>query len=434
MNPLERYLYHLQRLWWFVAAAVIAAGVVGYGIASASPPNYRATAILLVSPNRTADTVVLDDILISERLTSTYEKLIVTRPVLEQVARGLHGEETADDLKVGASALPGTQLIRVSAESGQPERAALIANTVTGVFIQQNNLSQEGTRLGTVTVVEDAEPPESPQGPSISVRTFAGLLAGASLALVVIAGRAHFDGSIWEPDDLKATGCQLPCLGIIPMAALDGVSGLDRILHVPHVTEPYETLAATVLAALDLRKGSTTCQAVAVMSSRRGEGRTSVVARLGVAFARGGHSVSVVDFDLRRPSLHEQFGLRNASGITDLLAASRISAQNPGHETTLVRDRLRVMTSGRTKGIAIALHAHEAGAALGWLKAEEPDFVLVDTPPFQDGSDAVVLADLVDSAIVLAEARRTPADEVASAAARLDAMGVDVLGFVINKR
>lgn len=435
MSSLERYLDHLKRWWWLVVATALAVAVVSYGVASTQTDSYSATTILLVSPNRVPGTVVLDDVLISERLTSTYEELIVTRPVLEKAAADLKGKETADNLNVSASAVPNTQLIRLSADSSDPDRAALIADTVAAVFIAQNNSDQSSARLGNVSIVEAAEPPESAKGPSVSVRTLAGLLAGVSLALVVVAGRAYFDGSIWNPEDIKATGSQLPCLGVLPLGAVDGFKPPPGGRLVPQVTEPYQALAATVLSALARRKDTAAvCQTLAVVSPRGGEGRTSIVARLGVAIAEDGHRVALVDFDRSHPSLHDEFGLPNKGGVAEALAASRISNQNSGHGTTAVADGLRIMPTGGTGIAPAALHSREARITLDWVKAEEPDFIFIDTPPLQDGSDAVVLAQSVDSAIVVAEARRTTAQAVASAAAQLDAMGVDVLGFVINKR
>ena len=436
MNPLERYLHHLGRWWWLVVVTTLAAGVVSYWIASSSPGDYRATTTLLVSLNRAPGTIVLDDVLLSERLTSTYEQLIVTRPVLDEVADRLGGPETADDLKVEASAVIDTQLIRVSAESDDSNRAALIANTVAEVFIEQNNRSSTGARPGTVSVVEQGEPPDSREGSSLPIRTVAGLLAGASLALVVIAGRAYFDNSIWNPEDIKSTGSELPCLGVLPAGSLDGISPLAIGKQVPKLTEPFQALTATVLSALARRKGSdTACQVVAVVSPRHGEGRTSIVARLGVGIALEGHRVSLMDFDLRDPSLHQDFGLPNISGVADAIVSSRHSAQNRSHETMLVRDGLRVMAAGQiTHAPRPALLAHEARMVLDWVKAEEPDFILVDTPPLGDGTEAIVLGQVVDTAIIVAEARHTPAELVTSVAAQLDAMGLEVLGIVINKR
>ena len=48
---------------------------------------------------------------------------------------------------------------------------------------------------------------------------------------------------------------------------------------------------------------------IAVVSSIATEGKTTVSANLGVAFAQRGESVLLIDADLRRSSMHTQFGL-----------------------------------------------------------------------------------------------------------------------------
>lgn len=110
------------------------------------------------------------------------------------------------------SAVPGTQLIRIDAEDDDPESAALIANTVASVFIDENNRTPAG---GTITIIESAIPPDGREGPSLMARALLGLLAGASLGLLIVLGRTYLDGTVWDPDDLKGSASRLPILGIL---------------------------------------------------------------------------------------------------------------------------------------------------------------------------------------------------------------------------
>ena len=61
-------------------------------------------------------------------------------------------------------------------------------------------------------------------------------------------------------------------------------------------------------------------------SSSPGEGKSTTTANLAVVLAQTGQSVIVVDTDLRRPVLHEVFGVPNNIGLTNaLLAGENVS-------------------------------------------------------------------------------------------------------------
>jgi hypothetical protein len=54
---------------------------------------------------------------------------------------------------------------------------------------------------------------------------------------------------------------------------------------------------------------------IAVSSANPNEGKTTVTSNLGIALARINQRVLLIDGDLRRPKLHEIFGVRNEVGL-----------------------------------------------------------------------------------------------------------------------
>lgn len=436
MKYLERYLHHLKRWWWVVIVATFVVGGASYWVASVSPGPYRASSTLLVNLTQTPGIIVLDDVLVSERLTSTYEELITTRPILEEAASRLGGPETVSELRasIDVSVVTDTQLIQIAAESDDPDRAALMANTVADVFIEENNLQAEGARPGTVSVVESAVPPEAREGPSLTVRTILGVLAGVSVGLILVVGRTYFDNTVWTPGELGEIRPGVQCLGVIPRGALKRFHRRRPAPSVPPLTEAYRTLATNVLSARRrsdvLNEG---CQMLAIVSAIRGEGRTSIAARLGVAIALDGNRVTLVDFDLRSPTLHQEFGVPNESGISQWLSSTS-DLMNAGSPRETSVEGLKVVTCGQSSEPSAERRTGDVRRALERLKRDSPDFVIFDTPPLADGVEAVVLGQLVDSAVVIVEAKRTALDLVASTVGELDAIGLPILGIVLNKR
>lgn len=60
-------------------------------------------------------------------------------------------------------------------------------------------------------------------------------------------------------------------------------------------------------------------RSLVVTSPAPDEGKSTTVANLAVTIAQSGRRTILVDCDLRRPQLHELFGLSNEVGLTDVI-------------------------------------------------------------------------------------------------------------------
>ena len=462
MNIVERYLYRLSYWWLPVLLVTCIVGAASYWLASSSPGAFKANATLLVNLTETPGTIVLDDVLLSERLTATYTELITTRPILDDVAAQLPDVESGQDLEdqIAVSAVPGTQLIRIDVEDDDPESAALIANTVASVFIDENNRTPAG---GTITIIESAVPPDGREGPSLMTRALLGLLAGASLGLLIVLGRTYLDGTVWDPDDLRGSAARLPILGILREGDLVLAETPNDSPFLPPLSEPYRILAANVLASLARARGSDQGpQKVAIVSAFTGEGKTSLTARLGVSATLEGYRVTLVDFDSVNPSLHAEFGLDwpsrpddGPNGGTDWVPIADAEAElyrrgNIEVEPAGVIRKDALFASPREtllNGLSVVAYrqssvgspmeyvsVQETRAALSQATSNRSDLILFDTVAYRTGIGTNLATQVADFAIIVVEAKHTPIDSLASLIGSLEATGTRALGIVINKR
>ena len=81
-----------------------------------------------------------------------------------------------------------------------------------------------------------------------------------------------------------------------------------------------------------------------VTSPGPGEARTTTLANLAVTMAQVDQRVIVVDCDLRRPQIHQLFGLENSHGLTSMMLDDAF-LENPPLQPTEVSG-LRILTSG----------------------------------------------------------------------------------------
>lgn len=159
------------------------------------------------------------------------------------------------------------------------------------------------------------------------------------------------------------------------------------------------------------------------------EGKTAALANLAITLAQSGHSVVLVDADLRQPSLHLLFGLENASGLATLLteeAAQPLPLQESGVP------QLRLLPSGPPPpNPAELLGSARMGEVLQLLRAQG-DYVLFDAPPIVPVTDAAVLAPQMDGVLLILKAGKTKRELAQRAKSLLQKVNANILGVVLN--
>ena len=77
---------------------------------------------------------------------------------------------------------------------------------------------------------------------------------------------------------------------------------------------------------LELANIEQEAKVIAVASALPSEGKSTTIANLAIAIARGGNSVALVDLDLRKPMLSNFFNVPSPAGVTDV-ALGRVTLE-----------------------------------------------------------------------------------------------------------
>lgn len=170
--------------------------------------------------------------------------------------------------------------------------------------------------------------------------------------------------------------------------------------------------------------------ALAVVSPSSGDGRSFCSANLAVSLAQLGGRTLLVDADLRRPRLHRLFSVRNACGLSDLLGSALRPQAAVQHVPGIAG--LGVITAGLTPPNPLELVERAAFAALMTELLAQYDYVVVDTPALQLGSDATVIASHCGAALVVARKGRASVAQLQGMVADLTETPAQMLGVVFN--
>ena len=165
---------------------------------------------------------------------------------------------------------------------------------------------------------------------------------------------------------------------------------------------------------------------LATTSWAQGEGKTVVTAQLGWALATLQHKVTVIDCDLRRPTIHEQLGTGLHPGVAEVAEGEPLALAR--HQTPIANlDVIPAGTAGSSHPSKII-----SEVLPGILEELEDRFVLIDTPPLFSAETSMI-ATRVGGVLLVVDARRTHPHELRDALRDLELSHSKVLGAILNR-
>jgi polysaccharide biosynthesis transport protein len=298
------------------------------------------------------------------------------------------------------------------------------------------------------TVISAAVLPRTPASPKHRLDVGIGLLVGLFLGVAAAFVRDRTDDRLRGREDL-AERLDRPVLATVPPLSKWVRRGLIWrrrprsslvTLDQPNTpaAESYRTLRtrmARLASQLDINS-------VMVVSAGVGEGKSTTAANLAVVLAETGKDVLLVSADLRRPRVHQFFGLPNKSGLANLLAdaapANRRTApgaypRQMASELWSVSPNLWVILSGPLPPHPSALM--DSDAMRQFLKEQRDmfDFIVLDCAPGLVVADAMALAPLTDAVLVVADAKESDREDVSRLKEELEQVGGKIVGAVLNR-
>lgn len=200
--------------------------------------------------------------------------------------------------------------------------------------------------------------------------------------------------------------------------------GLDFDIESPLAIE-LRRVMIRINRELDLERKRT----IMITSSERGEGKSLFALHFAQVLANHMQKrILLVDGDMRRPVQHTVFGTGRSPGLTELLRGDKTDA----HPHTTILANLDFLPAGRAgENPSQLLQAVRVRAVFDALKRDY-DIVILDCPPVVPVSDPLQFVDVVDGAIYLVLAGRTPRDVCERGVNILKSVGTNIIGVVAN--
>jgi succinoglycan biosynthesis transport protein ExoP len=168
---------------------------------------------------------------------------------------------------------------------------------------------------------------------------------------------------------------------------------------------------------------------VLVTSALGGEGKTSLSCHLAGSLARAGFRTLLIDGDMRRPSIHRVLNVATTKGFSELLR-KQVELDAVIHATDI--NHLWIIAGGQWDQSATAALARSRLPDILKTLREQYEYIIIDSAPLLPVVDSLLLGQHADGVVlsVLREVSQLPL--VNSAAERLEAVGVRILGVIVN--
>jgi polysaccharide biosynthesis transport protein len=509
------YVRVIQRRKWLILSVAVLFLVAALLYSMERSPLYRASSEVLINratPVPEATGLPPGTPSLAERTAKTEANVAATPEVAARVLEAAGVDDmTPEQFLAQSSAMaePDADVLVLSVEAGDGERAALLAGHYAREFTEyRKELDTTAIRAALARIEaqlealdpqaqEDRDRYADLQARAGELETAAALATGNTL---VIREPTAESATKVRPrparDALLAGGVGL-LLGIViaffrdamdtRIRSSDEVSerlGVPLLARVPEPPRGIDATDSLVMLAdpngtdaeafrmlrtnLDFVNLERQARAIIVTSASEREGKSTTIANLGVALARSGKRVVLVDLDLRRPFLDRLFGLEGKAGVTNVVldevavdeALSTVwapetksddaspaekptetSAASSGGRLRTERETngraplgglLQVVTSGPcppNPGEFVATRA--IGKLLDELR-KRSDFVLVDAPPLIGLGDAMTISAKVDGILVVTRMNVLTRPQAAELHRLLGTSPARTLGFVLT--
>lgn len=191
--------------------------------------------------------------------------------------------------------------------------------------------------------------------------------------------------------------------------------------------ESYKLLRTNLMFALPDEKK---CRIIGVTSAVRGEGKSTTAINLSYTLAETEKKVLLIDADLRLPSVAKKLEIKGKPGLTNLLAG--LCNAEEVIQTPKAKVNWWVMPAGDIPpNPSELLGSTQMQSTLQHL-ATEFDFIVVDLPPVNIVSDALVISNLIDGLIVAVRQGYSDRQSVNACMRQISVTKAKVLGFVMT--
>lgn len=425
----------IRHCWMVVAAALIFNMAASLIVTHFHTPQYRATMTYSVN-SRTTSVTSVGNLTSTREAASVLTELLQTNVMKESIQN--HDPRLADfNGTISASQVGDTNFIVVTATADTPERAFLSLKALIAVFPELASFISSRSVLNIMRNPTVSSSPSN-QVDADGISNKAGLI-GAVLMAVLLCYMSVRNETIQTRTGARQL-LDAPIISCIHHERKNRTfkSFLKRSnTHVqvfsPTASFSYVEQISTICTHMEHQAAARQHKLFLMAGVGENEGKSTVSGNVAAALALKGHKVALMDCDLRNPSIHRFLGgAYHTSLPLNKLLAQPYSTENlkqcmVHHEQLGLYTLLSTTADSRCTEL---LSGQTMQPLLEQLRVF--DFVIIDTPPMSMFPDTEILADMVDTSMLVVRQDYTAACDVNDAIDALNNCKCEFSGCILN--
>lgn len=289
--------------------------------------------------------------------------------------------------------------------------------------------SMAGVSSSNIQIVNRADLPLLPVKPNVQLNLLLsivlGLLGGVGSAFLA----EYFADTVVHPSELSDR-FRIPLLGTVPQSKPDA-NGLENAFT-RHPRSSFSEAIRSTRVSVQLSGSGTCSKCFLITSTLPSEGKTTIAVNLALSFAAAGEKTVIIDADLRKPRLHEVFGLQNrvnGNGVSSFLAELTDELKMYHH----AGNNLGIIPSGPVPpNPAELLASRRFNLLLGRL-TDQYDRIILDGPPHIGFADTLILSKCVGGIILVSSIGESSRDAICQFKKTITNVNGTILGCIVNK-
>lgn len=319
--------------------------------------------------------------------------------------------------------------------AGLTRQAKVYQDTYSFMLEKRGELQvTRASQIGDIWVVEPAYANPIHIKPRVMLNLVLAVIVGLVLGIGMAFFLDYLDDSVKNAEDIHAL-VQLPILGTIGHQHFNKnkhPSSDGRFLisneSKSQLAESFRTFRTNLLfTSVDQPR-----RLMIFTSPLPESGKTTCAANMAVALANMGKKVLLVDTDLRKPVLHRIFRCRRSPGLVNVLVEEDWKKMlSEAIQDTHVKNLNLLVCGNRPPNPNEMLGSEKMGQLIDSL-AKHYEFVLFDSPPILTVSDALVLSQRLDGAVLVVRGGRTSRTSLKNVVEIFSKAQTEIMGIVLN--
>jgi len=199
----------------------------------------------------------------------------------------------------------------------------------------------------------------------------------------------------------------------------------EKQTSVPYaIVEAYKSLRVHLTSALSKING----KVIAISSPNASEGKSTTSVNIAIMLSQLNKKVLLIDTDSRRATVHQKLEIENNVGCLDVLSGEvklKFAIQN-------YSPFLDILTTGKVSGNSSELFDSPAFDRLLAEVRDTYDYVVIDTPPINLVSDALVVSQKCDGILLVVRSAITTYEAFSQTHMSVEHLNINLLGVVLN--